>query len=94
MVVIGNFRNRPELRKKKRRHFHYNARAVGENGTMLRCSLVDISEIGARIVFENDSPVPDEFVLLLTASGETRRHCKVIWRNGTSVGVAFPEFDR
>jgi hypothetical protein len=28
--------------------------------------------------------------LLLTRSGEARRHCRLIWHNGLSVGVAFP----
>jgi hypothetical protein len=92
MVVVGNFRNHAELRKKKRRHFHYNARIlVDQKGTLLVCSIVDISELGARIVFENDREPPEQFVLLLTESGDARRHCRVVWRNGTTVGVAFTD---
>jgi hypothetical protein len=92
MVVVGNFRNRAELRKKKRRHFHYNAKIVVDaKGTLLSCSIIDISEHGARLVLENDREPPEHFVLLLTASGDTRRHCRVVWRNGTTVGVAFTD---
>src|ERR1700733_3732610 len=48
MVVVGNYRNRAELRKKPRRQFHYLARIVTENQTpQLSCSIADISESGA-----------------------------------------------
>jgi hypothetical protein len=91
MVVIGNFRNRAEMRKKKRRHFHFNARAVAdEKGTLLPCSIIDISESGARLLFETDIALPERFLLVLTASGDIRRQCRVVWREGTTVGVAFP----
>jgi PilZ domain len=92
MVVLGNCPNRAELRKKPRRNFHYNARILTDKaGTMLSCLISDISETGARLVLEEDCELPEEFVLLLTPTGEARRHCSVMWRTGTSVGVAFPE---
>jgi hypothetical protein len=91
MVVVGNFRNRTELRKKPRRSFHYNARILTDKaGTMVSCSISDISETGARLVLEEDCELPEEFVLLLNPTGEARRHCSVAWRTGTTVGVAFP----
>jgi methyl-accepting chemotaxis protein len=95
MVVVGNFRNRAELRKKPRRQFHYIAKVIiDENGTALACSIADISETGARIVFESDATVPERFVLLLNATGEARRHCHVVWRSGATVGVTFPQTNR
>jgi hypothetical protein len=92
MVVLGNFRNRAELRKKPRRQFHYAARILaGKNTPPIACSISDISESGARIALEGDGELPDNFILLLTADGGARRRCRVVWRDGPSVGVEFPE---
>jgi hypothetical protein len=94
MVVVGNFRNRAELRKRPRRHFHYSARIViDEKGTLRACQISDISETGARLVLENVSDLPDQFMLLLTPNGEARRRCRVVWRDGAAIGVAFPDAD-
>jgi hypothetical protein len=92
MVVVGNYRNRAELRKKPRRHFHYNAQILmGKDAPPLACSISDISQTGARIALEREEKVPDTFMLLLTPNGDARRHCRVIWRDGLNLGVQFPE---
>jgi hypothetical protein len=92
MVVIGNYRNHAELRKKPRRQFHYNARILTDKDTPPRsCSISDISESGARISLERDDELPQTFILLLTANGGARRHCRVVWREGLVVGVEFPQ---
>ena len=94
MVVVGNFRNRSELRKKPRRQFHYNARILsGRDTPPIACSIADISEIGARLALESDSELPETFVLLLTPNGSPRRQCRLIWRDGLAVGVEFPQED-
>jgi hypothetical protein len=49
----------------------------------------DVSHTGARLVLEDDDELPDSFLLLLTRNGGTRRQCRVIWRAGMTVGVAF-----
>lgn len=92
MVVVGNYRNRAELRKKPRRQFHYNARILVDKKTPpIACSISDISESGARLSLENDNTVPETFMLLLTANGGARRRCRVVWRDGLTVGVEFPD---
>jgi len=92
MVVVGNSRNRAELRKKTRRAFHYNAAIVTEAAQQpLLCSIADISESGARVVLESECELPQRFVLLLTRKGDARRRCRLVWRDGLTVGVAFPE---
>ncbi len=59
MVVIGNFRNRAELRKKPRRQFHYNARILIDTKTpAIACSISDISEIGARLLLASEDALP------------------------------------
>jgi len=92
MVVVGNYRNRAELRKKSRRQFHYNARIFIDKKTPpITCSIADISESGARLSLERDEELPETFVLLLTASGGARRHCRVVWRTSLTLGVEFPD---
>ena len=91
MVVVGNFRNHAELRRKPRRNFHYNASVLLDGTSPPRpCAISDISETGARIMLEAECELPERFILLLTRSGEARRHCRLIWRNGLSAGVSFP----
>jgi methyl-accepting chemotaxis protein len=92
MVVIGNYRNHAELRKKPRRQFHYNAQILTDKETpLLACTISDISQTGARLALERDEKLPDTFTLLLTANGGARRYCRVIWRDGGTVGVQFIE---
>jgi len=91
MVVTRNFQNRAELRKKPRRHFHYNARIfTAEKAPLLPCALADISESGARLTLKNDAELPQQFMLVLTKAGEARRRCRVVWRDGLTLGVEFP----
>jgi hypothetical protein len=92
MVVVGNYRNRAELRKKPRRQFHYNARIlIDKKVPSIPCSISDISESGARLAIERDEDLPETFMLLLTANGGARRQCRVVWRTGVTLGVEFPD---
>jgi len=91
MVVVGNFRNRAELRKKPRRQFHYNASVLVDGAkSPVPCAIWDISETGARLQLEADCELPERFILLLTKGGEARRHCRMVWRDGLFAGVEFP----
>ncbi len=90
MVVIGKFRNRTELRKKPRRQFQYVARILTDDNKTIACEIVDISDSGARLALEQESELPKTFMQLLTADGDARRHCRMVWCNETKVGVEFP----
>ena len=37
----------------------------------------DVSKSGAKLMLEGDGEVPDQFMLLLSADGKTRRKCRV-----------------
>ncbi len=92
MVVIGNFRNGVELRKKPRRTFRHAATLVhGDEPTIQPCSVLDISESGARLQLEDQTEIPENFMLSLTPSGKVRRFCRLVWRDGTTLGVAFTD---
>jgi hypothetical protein len=82
---------RSELRRNPRRNFHYNASVLLDGTSPPRpCAIADISDTGARIILQAECELPERFILLLTRSGEARRHCRLVWRNGLSAGVAFP----
>ena len=90
-MVVTNYRSQTDLRKSPRREFHYNAAIVVEAGTqIIPCAIVDISDSGARLQLENECELPEQFVLFLTKGGKTRRHCKIVWRDGLFMGVQFP----
>lgn len=83
-------RNSANQRRKPRRTFRYKARIlIDKKGTQIPCVLSDISETGARVKLESEAELPEQFVLLFTPSGSSRRLCRVAWRNGMAVGVAF-----
>ena len=82
---------RAELRTKPRRNFHYNASIlIDATSEPCPCAIADISATGARIVLEAECELPERFILLLTPSGDARRHCRLVWRNGLAAGVEFP----
>jgi hypothetical protein len=91
MVAMANSRNRAEMRKKPRRSFHYSAKILTDKDAQVACAIADISHSGARLTVDDDVELPVEFVLLLTRNGGARRHCRVIWRDGLSLGVKFPD---
>jgi PilZ domain len=91
MAATGKSRAHTELRKKPRRAFHYSACIVTTDKKPHLCSIADISETGARIVLAQDCELTDHFVLLLSRGGQARRHCRLVWRDGLALGVAFPE---
>ena len=54
----------------------------------IECYILDISDNGACLDVSNIA-VPKMFGLSLTAGGEVRRVCTLIWRRGELVGVRF-----
>ena len=54
----------------------------------IQCYILDISDNGACLDV-GDLAVPKMFGLSLTAGGEVRRVCTLIWRRGELVGVRF-----
>src|SRR5205807_1465696 len=90
---------RSEQRKYRRRELNVPAKLDPGGGLPLRdCILVDISEMGARLLLNDGMQTPDDFVLLLTPSGVPRRRCRLVWRTTSQVGVEFdrslPEHDK
>jgi hypothetical protein len=92
VVVVGKFRQKSELRTKRRQTLRYAAKIVmDENGTTQSCLISDISESGARLITKEAGELPDQFILLLSSTGEVRRTCSLVWREGKVTGVRFAE---
>jgi hypothetical protein len=90
MVTNVRSHGRADLRKTPRRSFQYKARIITDASAPPRvCAISDISENGARLVLQSEADLPEHFVLLLTKEGSARRKCRLVWRDGTAVGVEF-----
>ena len=81
---------RVEKSQRSRRHFNYPARIdVGDGSPVRSCAVVDVSQTGARLAVEEAETLPQEFALLLSSDGGTRRWCYVVWRSDLQIGVEF-----
>lgn len=79
-----------ELRKYKRREVHYPVWIVVDPAQPpQRCMLLNVSQGGAKIEIDKQLEPPEKFTLLLTHRGHSTRPCRLVWRNGTNMGVEF-----
>lgn len=86
-----------DKRKHPRQDFRQPAFLRDKDGAALRdCAVADISEGGARIAFyqkreegEEQSSLPQRFVLSLTPDNRVVRFCEQVWTAGHEIGVRF-----
>lgn len=57
----------------------------------VNCTLVDISEGGARIEVAAPHRLPEEFSLILTEDAGHVRRCRIIWRADNEIGISYLE---
>ena len=62
---------------------------VGNSALLERCTLIDLSEKGARLVVGDISHLTDHFYLYLTGVGRVPQRCRILWRRDHQVGVEF-----
>lgn len=62
---------------------------TGEGRPLLVCTLVDISQSGAKLSLDAIDQIPETFSLRLTRDGHPRFACRTVWRNSNMIGVAF-----
>jgi hypothetical protein len=53
------------------------------------CIVCNLSEGGAKLMIEEPTPTPAEFVLFLRPDSPIGRRCHVIWRIENKIGVRF-----
>lgn len=63
--------------------------ALGKGTVALPCTVVDVSEHGARIELASPAGIPNDFYLFLTEDGTRRRRCRVPWRSEGEIGVSY-----
>jgi len=79
-----------ELRSRPRRNVNSAAWIdSGNEARLQRCTLVDISDRGARLAVDDIEDVPGHFSLLLSRFGRPRHQCTVVWKIDDQVGVEF-----
>lgn len=60
---------------------------VGEGGPLVACTLLDISQSGAKLEFDANEQIPETFCLRLTRYGHQRFSCRTVWRSSNMIGV-------
>ena len=79
-----------EYRKEERKPLGYRARIDAGDGSEAKlCTLMDVSEGGARLECRDPASIPERFKLLLSLTGAAARRCVVRWRRGGQIGVKF-----
>jgi hypothetical protein len=77
-----------DRRKTTRRTFNRLGRFFSDLSGQHECMIVDLSEGGARLHTNVETP-PAFALTVLTDAGAIQHRCKVIWRLGDEVGVEF-----
>jgi hypothetical protein len=77
-------------RKSVRRTLIWEAAIIASDGTWQhRCTILDVSQTGAKLSIDPEISLPGEFFLSLTESGRVGRPCCLVWRTDDKVGVRF-----
>jgi PilZ domain len=76
-------------RRSPRRTAHEVVWIEKEPTILERCTLVNVSETGARLTISDVYDLPESFALHLTRESNDGRRCQIIWRRDHEVGVEF-----
>jgi hypothetical protein len=63
--------------------------SVGDGLPLLKCTLIDMSGSGAKLVLESADEIPNRFSLWLSRDGRRSHACRIVWSEQTTVGVQF-----
>jgi PilZ domain len=78
-----------EKRQSTRRPITHSVFMATGLGPPLKCQMLDISELGARIRVGDPKTAPQEFLIVLDRG--LARWCQVVWRSKTEIGIKFIE---
>jgi hypothetical protein len=56
-----------------------------------QCTIVDVSEGGARIEVSTPGDLPEDFSLVLMEDAAHIRRCRIVWRTDAEIGVRYLE---
>ena len=78
-----------ERRRLPRRRTRLSVAVVfDEPPVVVRATIKDISDLGARLLLDESTPIPDAFDVIELTAGRLRE-CRIVWRAEPFVGVAF-----
>src|SRR5262249_40644059 len=81
-----------ERRRSVRREVQWSAKIdMGDGQGLTDCTVIDISDDGARIAVHMPKDSPVEFTLFLSPCGFPYRRCRLVWRSKDHVGVEFDD---
>jgi hypothetical protein len=79
-----------DQRRSPREHVNFPAWIQTGAGPQRReCTVLDISEGGARVLVPPSVTLPREFWIILSRDGSRRRRCRLVWRSNGQIGVAY-----
>jgi PilZ domain len=79
-----------EQRRSLRESVHFPAWIAGDADRQWHaCTVLDVSDGGARIMMSSPTRVPKEFWLILARDGTRRRRCQIAWRSDDQLGVSY-----
>jgi hypothetical protein len=56
---------------------------------LLQCTLIDLSDTGAKLELQSSDDIPNTFCLSLSRRGNLPRLCKIVWNYQNTIGVQF-----
>jgi len=62
---------------------------VGDGLPLRNCTLIDMSNTGAKVELEGAEDIPGIFSLWLSRHGHPRYSCRVVWSQKNKIGVQF-----
>lgn len=79
----SNRRRNPRAKLVREAVIHYRCKLIA------KCTVLDISESGAKIFVDQSITLPLEFTLQMSKNGAVSRQCQLIWRTHDQIGVRF-----
>ncbi len=61
---------------------------LSQDSTPIECAVLNVSTSGACILVPKDVLISDRFELILDRDG-TSHECRMVWREGARLGIAF-----
>jgi hypothetical protein len=78
---------RPQRRVMARRRM-LKTGSIEFSETAIECTVRNVSEVGAALEVASPLYIPDRFTLFIQ-SEQSKRTCRIVWRTGKRMGVAF-----
>ncbi|HLH10938.1 MAG TPA: PilZ domain-containing protein [Methylovirgula sp.] len=86
-AAAGDDRRQAQRRKSPRARVQKAAQIIWLGGAPIRCTVRNLSASGACLEVEREIP-RDTFDLVFDAD-QSRRYCRVAWRQSSRIGVKF-----